>query len=90
MQAQPPEGLREGGDASAPQPLHVDARAGRPARGALTPGGAEGTGRAGLSGPSPGGPPTTALHPDALQHLFPREPPGERRFCFRELTFPFQ
>lgn len=90
VQVQPPEGLREEGDDSAPQPLHMDAQAGVPVQGALTPGRAEGTGRAGLSGPSLGGPPTTALHPDALHRLFLREPPGERRLCFRELTFPFQ
>lgn len=87
MQAQAPEGLREEGDDSAPQPLHMDAQAGVPVQEALTPGRAEGTGRAGLSGPSLGGPPTTALHPDALHCLFLREPPGERRLCFRELTF---
>lgn len=89
-QAQPPKGLREGGDDSALQPLHMDAQAGVPVRGALTPGGAEGTGRARLSGPSLGGPPSRALHPDTLHRLFLREPPGEKRLCFRELTLLFQ
>ena len=69
------------------RPLHTDAQAGVLVRGAWTPGRAEGARWGWAIWTVPRRPPTTALHPDAAHHLFLREPPGKRRFCFRELAF---